>query len=68
MLNSPGQAPPVVFGADILLRAADAAALTKALRVELGEQLRRCRDLCREAQALRDTPHPSHRPRVALPS
>jgi hypothetical protein len=67
MLSSPGQVYPGVFGQDILMRAADAGSQTQALRAEVGEQLRRCRELCREARALRDTPRPCHRPHVGPP-
>jgi hypothetical protein len=67
MPNDSRLADPGLTGQDLLCRAADAGALTQALRVELGEQLRRCRELCREARALRDAPRPSRRPHVAPP-
>jgi hypothetical protein len=67
MLNSSSQTHPGLTGQDLLWRAADARALTQALWAELGEQLRRCRELCREARALRDAPRPSRRPHVAPP-
>jgi hypothetical protein len=67
MPNSFRQADPGRTGQDLLWRAADAGALTQALRVELGEQLRRCRELCREARALRDGPRPPRRPHVTPP-
>jgi hypothetical protein len=59
MPNGSRLADPGLTGHDLLWHAADAGALTQALRAELGEQLRRCRELCREAQALRDDPRPS---------